>query len=49
MGVYQEEIDFNGIYRIADGAWIPADERNTDWQNYLIWVAEGGTPDPPPE
>ena len=25
---------------------IPMDENNTDYRNYLAWVAEGTTPDP---
>ena len=25
---------------------IPMDENNTDYRNYLAWVAEGHTPDP---
>ena len=25
---------------------IPFKEGNTDYQNYLAWVAEGNTPDP---
>lgn len=29
------------IYRISDGAWIPTDEANKDYQEYLKWVAEG--------
>ena len=24
---------------------IPMDENNTDYRNYLAWVAEGNTPD----
>ena len=31
------------IVRIADTAWIPFDEGNTDYQAYLAWVAEGNT------
>ena len=25
--------------------WIPIDEKNTDYQEYLKWVAEGNTPE----
>ena len=25
---------------------IPMDENNTDYRNFLAWVAEGNTPDP---
>ena len=36
----------NQIKRISDGAWIPFDEENKDYKDYLAWVAEGNTPDP---
>ena len=34
------------ITRIADGASIPADPRNTDYAAYLQWLSEGNTPEP---
>ena len=30
------------ILRKEDNAYIPKDETNTDYQEYLAWVAEGG-------
>lgn len=34
------------ILRTADGTFIPYDEGNTDYAQYLSWVAEGNTPEP---
>ena len=39
----------NAIYRVADGAFIPFDEANTDYAEYLEWLAEGNTPLPADE
>ena len=29
------------ILRETDGVWIPTDPANSDYQQYLAWVAEG--------
>lgn len=43
------EIATHCLRRVSDGAIIPADPMNTDYQAYLAWKREGGVPlDPEP-
>lgn len=37
------------IVRLADGAFIPPDPGNTDYQAYLSWLEKGNEPLPAPE
>lgn len=39
----------NCVQRIADGAFIPFDPANTDYQAYLKWLEEGNEPLPADE
>ena len=41
--------DTNQCVMRSDGAIIPLDEANTDYQAYLAWVEDGGVPLPADE
>jgi hypothetical protein len=48
-----KKVSYNAPYdvvmRVADEMIIPCVEANTDYQEYLAWVAEGNTPEPADE
>jgi hypothetical protein len=44
-----KEGDVSTIQRLSDNAFIPFEAQNSDYQQYLAWVAEGNTPTPADE
>lgn len=39
-------LEASAVQRTSDGAFIPFDEANKDYQEYQQWLADGGVPDP---
>lgn len=39
-------VNSNVVNRLSDNVFIPFDSDNTDYQEYLKWLAEGNTPEP---
>jgi hypothetical protein len=43
------KVKVNSVIRLSDGALIPFEPANTDYQEYLKWLEAGNTPLPAEE
>lgn len=41
--------ELGNIKRLSDNAFIPMDEQNVDYVQYLAWLSDGNTPLPADE
>jgi hypothetical protein len=46
---FYTKVEEKMVIRLSDNAYIPMSETNTDYQEYLKWLAEGNTPEPADE
>jgi hypothetical protein len=46
MADYQLMATDQSVTRTVDGACIPNDMANRDWEEYQRWLSDGGVPDP---
>ena len=47
--MYNGVVVFESVLRLQDQINIPFDPDNTDYQEYLEWLADGNTPEPADE
>ena len=46
---FYTKVEEQMVLRLSDMAFIPFSESNSDYQEYLKWLAEGNTPEPADE